>query len=152
MPQQLYWVREKESGQTFQMHSVDAAEEVWPLATTRVIGDPRDVSAEGSPVRRRRAALDLSDPASRASRPLSSGPRPARPPKSKPTSPLAARTCLLLQACHQHRAPAAPAGPGTSRRPRPAPGTGARVSWRHLSSPGCDGQRSDAIIRYLLVA
>ena len=26
MPQQLYWVREKESGQAFQMHSVDAAE------------------------------------------------------------------------------------------------------------------------------
>jgi hypothetical protein len=26
MPQQLYWVREKESGQAFQMHSVDANE------------------------------------------------------------------------------------------------------------------------------
>ena len=46
MPQQLFWVREKESGQAFQMHSVDAAEGL-ALGDYEVIAEPlKDLSSE----------------------------------------------------------------------------------------------------------
>jgi hypothetical protein len=46
MPQELYWVREKESGVAFQMHSVDAAEGL-ALGDYEVISDPaKDVKPE----------------------------------------------------------------------------------------------------------
>lgn len=46
MPQQLYWVREKESGQAMQMHSVDAAEGL-ALGDYELITDPaKDLSPE----------------------------------------------------------------------------------------------------------
>ena len=45
MPQELYWVREKESGQTFQMHSVDAAEGL-ALGDYELIDDPSTLTME----------------------------------------------------------------------------------------------------------
>ena len=46
MPQQLYWVREKESGLPFQMHSVDAAEGL-ALGDYELISDPeKDLKPE----------------------------------------------------------------------------------------------------------
>jgi hypothetical protein len=46
MPQELYWVREKESGQPFQMHSVDAAEGM-ALGDYELITDPeKDLKPE----------------------------------------------------------------------------------------------------------
>jgi hypothetical protein len=46
MPQELYWVREKESGQAFQMHSVDAAEGL-ALGDYELITDPeKDLKPE----------------------------------------------------------------------------------------------------------
>jgi hypothetical protein len=46
MPQQLYWVREKESGRVFQMHSVDATEGM-AFGDYEMVPDPtKDVSPE----------------------------------------------------------------------------------------------------------
>lgn len=53
MPQQLYWVKEKETGQTFQMHSVDAAEGM-ALGDYVLIDDPEK---ELTPEERRSAAV-----------------------------------------------------------------------------------------------
>lgn len=46
MPQELYWVKEKESGQVFQMHSVDASEGL-ALGDYELVADPeKDIKPE----------------------------------------------------------------------------------------------------------
>jgi hypothetical protein len=119
MPQQLYWVREKESGQAFQMHSVDAAEGL-ALGDYDLINDP---THEVDPKERQAAAA--------AMRSTAGAPHPElQTPEQRAATRAAAKEQADIAAGTHTPPPGMPPAPPPQRQPArnvspppPPPGT-----------------------------